>query len=178
VSTKTADFENLRAIPLVFAWTQVRYNVPGWYGIGVALQEMLEKNEGTLDKFQQWYEDGIFFNTILDNAQREMARTHIPTSTIYEDIDDGSFHEEITEDFRKAEAAIKKITGQEYILENSQVIKKSIRFRNPFTYPLNMMQVELLNRWNEGPEAEEKEPLRNALFLSINGIAAAMQSTG
>ncbi|GAA5523110.1 phosphoenolpyruvate carboxylase [Aliifodinibius salicampi] len=177
-STKTADFENLRAIPWVFAWTQVRYNVPGWYGIGVALQEMLEKDEGTLDKFRQWYEDGIFFNTILDNAQREMARTHIPTSTIYEDIDDGSFHEEITEDFRKAEAAIKKITDQEYILENSQVIKKSIRFRNPFTYPLNMMQVELLNRWNEGPEAEEEEPLRNALFLSINGIAAAMQSTG
>ncbi len=177
-STKTADFENLRAIPWVFAWTQVRYNVPGWYGIGVALQEMLEKNEGTLDKFQQWYEEGIFFNTILDNAQREMARTHIPTSTIYEDIDDGSFHEQITKDFRKAEEAIKKITGQEYILENSQVIKKSIRFRNPFTYPLNMMQVELLNRWNEGPEAEEEEPLRNALFLSINGIAAAMQSTG
>ncbi|HKL17352.1 MAG TPA: phosphoenolpyruvate carboxylase, partial [Halalkalibaculum sp.] len=64
---------------------------------------------------------------------------------------------------------------QSEILENSSVILKSIRFRNPFTYPLNMMQVELLKRWREDKDNEE---LRDALFLSINGIAAAMQSTG
>ena len=178
-SAKAADFENLRAIPWVFAWTQVRYNVPGWYGIGEALQQMLQK-EGMLGQLQEWYEDVIFFKTVLDNAQREMARTHIPTANIYHDIDDGTFHDRITEDFDKAEDAIKQITGQDELLDINPVIKKSIRFRNPFTYPLNMMQTELLDRWRNKEEAENanQEELRDALFLSINGVAAAMQSTG
>lgn len=178
-SAKAADFENLRAIPWVFAWTQVRYNVPGWYGIGKVLDEMIQDEE-ILQQFQKWYEEGVIFKTVLDNAQREMARTHIPTAQSYRDIDDGSFHRRITDDFDKATEAIQKITGQEAILDNSPVIKKSIRFRNPFTYPLNMMQIELLDRWKENKEKDEaeKEILRDALFLSINGVAAAMQSTG
>jgi len=175
-SAKAADFENLRAIPWVFAWTQVRYNVPGWYGIGKVLDDLVDEDE-KLKQLRQWYEEGVFFKTVLDNAQREMARTHIPTSSIYEDIDDGSFHNRITDDFDKAVKAIKKITGQKDILDNSPTIKKSIRFRNPFTYPLNMMQTELLDRWKEKDENSE-ESLRDALFLSINGVAAAMQSTG
>jgi len=179
-SAKAADFENLRAIPWVFAWTQVRYNVPGWFGVGTALHDILSEDDGTLlEQFRQWYKEGVFFKTVLDNAQREMARTHIQTANIYRDIDDGSFHERITEEFDKAEHAIKKITGQQFILENSPVIKKSIRFRNPFTYPLNMMQTELLDRWQQDGEGhDQEEALRNALFLSINGVAAAMQSTG
>ncbi|HKK46191.1 MAG TPA: phosphoenolpyruvate carboxylase [Balneolaceae bacterium] len=176
-SAKAADFDNLRAIPWVFAWTQVRYNVPGWFGIGTAIGEVLDKDDEALEKFKIWYKDNIFFKTILDNAQREMARTHIQTSTIYEDIDDGQFHERIIKDFHKAEEAIKKITGQTNILENSPVIKKSIRFRNPFTYPLNMMQADLLDRW-KSRDKDNEDTLRDALFLSINGIAAAMQSTG
>ncbi|WP_440999485.1 phosphoenolpyruvate carboxylase [Fodinibius sp. SL11] len=177
-SAKAADFENLRAIPWVFAWTQVRYNVPGWYGIGQALQQMLQK-EGMLGQFQQWYDNAIFFKTVLDNAQREMARTHIPTANIYEDNDGGQFHRRITEDFDKAVDAIKQITEQDEILEINPVIKRSIRFRNPFTYPLNMMQTELLDRWKSKSDVENsEEQLRDALFLSINGVAAAMQSTG
>jgi len=175
-SAKAADFENLRAIPWVFAWTQVRYNVPGWYGMGEALEEMIQDEE-QLAQLREWYENEIFFKTVLDNAQREMARTHIPTSNIYHDIDDGSFHKRITTDFEKATEAIRKITRQQDILDNSPVIKKSIRFRNPFTYPLNMMQAELLRRWNSD-QKDDEEALRNALFLSINGVAAAMQSTG
>lgn len=177
-SAKAADFENLRAIPWVFAWTQVRYNVPGWFGIGTALQEMIEKDEEALDHLQTWYEENIFFKTILDNAQREMARTHMPTAENYRDIDDGAFHNRIISDFEKTEKAVIDITGQNKILENSPVILKSIHFRNPFTYPLNMMQIELLNRWADRDEDKENDQLRDALFLSINGIAAAMQSTG
>ena len=175
-SAKAADFENLRAIPWVFAWTQVRYNVPGWYGTGKAFNELVSQ-EDTLEKLRTWYEEGVFFKTVLDNAQREMARTHIPTSELYRDIDDGTFHRQITRDFDMAAEAIRKITGQQQILDNSPVIKKSIRFRNPFTYPLNMVQAELLDRW-KAKEKEDEEALRDALFLSINGVAAAMQSTG
>ena len=170
-----ADFENLRAIPWVFAWTQVRYNVPGWYGIGNVLVELIREEGQTVQKLKKWYDDWIFFRTILDNAQREMARTHLQTAEVYDVSEKDKFDEQIKDDFSKAREAILKIAGQSEILENSPVILKSIRFRNPFTYPLNMMQVELLKRWREDKENEE---LRDALFLSINGIAAAMQSTG
>ncbi len=173
--TDEADFENLRAIPWVFAWTQVRYNVPGWFGIGRAFHTLIEKEEEVLPVLKEWYDNWIFFRTILDNAQREMARTHLQTADVYDMADGDHFDSRITDDFRKAEKAILDITGQSKILDNSSVILKSIRFRNPFTYPLNMMQVELMKRWREN---EEDEELHDALFLSINGIAAAMQSTG
>ncbi|MFH5833203.1 phosphoenolpyruvate carboxylase [Halalkalibaculum sp. DA3122] len=172
-----ADFDNLRAIPWVFAWTQVRFNVPGWYGIGVALKEMIDQDKENLELFRRWYNEWIFFKTILDNAQREMARTHLPTAKSYTAEADGKFYGIISDDFRKAEEAITAITGLDDILDNSMVIKRSIWFRNPFTYPLNLMQVNLLKRWRAAGDKEEEE-LREALFLSINGIAAAMQSTG
>ncbi len=177
-SAKAADFGNLRAIPWVFAWTQVRYNVPGWYGLGVAFNEAIKENEEALNHFRKWYKKNIFFKTVLDNAQREMARTHLQTANIYRDIDDGSFNKRIVNDFENAREAILSITEREKILEHSSVILNSIAFRNPFTYPLNMMQVELLDRWNDKPEDEDNHELRDALFLSVNGIAAAMQSTG
>ena len=178
-SAKAADFNNLRAIPWVFAWTQVRYNVPGWFGLGVAFSQAIEKEPNALTEFRQWYKENIFFKTILDNAQREIARTHLQTADIYPDIDDGAFNDRIVQDFEKARNALLKITGHDTILEQSPVILKSIAFRNPFTYPLNMIQVELLDRWNNREEGQDDEAiLRDALFLSINGIAAAMQSTG
>jgi phosphoenolpyruvate carboxylase len=106
-----------------------------------------------------------------------MARTHLATARAYNHGSEDKFNDLIANDYKKAEEAILKITDQKHVLDNSKVIFNSIRFRNPFTYPLNLMQVELLNRWKEKGGTEE-ETLRNALFLSINGIAAAMQSTG
>ena len=80
-------------------------------------------------------------------------------------------------DFGNAESAILKITGDEAILARSPVIYKSIRLRNPYTDVLNLLQLELLKR-EDAIDDQDKEQMRNALFLSINGIAAAMQSTG
>jgi len=175
---KAADFNNLRAIPWVFAWTQARYNVPGWYGTGVALSHILENGgRETLEQMQSWYKNWIFFKTVLDNTQREMARTHLTTAQHYSDPGH-TMNKRILEDFENAKHAIKKITGQDEILGHRKVITNSIAFRNPFTYPLNLMQVELMERWDQATKEEEKKPLRHALFLSINGIAAAMQSTG
>jgi len=175
---KAADFDNLRAIPWVFAWTQVRYNVPGWFGIGDALQTLINEDQANLEQLKQWYSEWLFFKTVLDNAQREMARTHLQTARRYSEQYGSKFHNLILDDYRKAEEAILAITGNKEILDHSMVIKRSIRFRNPFTYPLNFMQIELLRRWHDNSSNEDTDRIRNAVFLSINGIAAAMQSTG
>lgn len=173
------QFDSLRAIPWVFGWTQVRYNVPGWFGLGATLEPLLEEDPGLMDTLQNWYNNWSFFNTIIDNAQREIARNHPLTSNIYaERSDQVRHHKIIMDDFYKTRDILLKITQQEAILDTRKVIQNSIQFRNVFTYPLNVLQVELLNRWEKAESDEELKKLRHALFLSINGVAAAMQSTG
>jgi len=173
------QFDSLRAIPWVFGWTQVRYNVPGWFGLGTVIDDLLNDDPNRLDTLKDWYKNWSFFNTIIDNAQRELARTHQLTSQLYADRSEvKKLHEIIRTDFEKTKEIILKITGQKEILDSRKVIQNSIKFRNVFTYPLNVIQVELLNRWEKTENEEEHQQLRQALFLSINGVAAAMQSTG
>ncbi|MEX0844754.1 MAG: phosphoenolpyruvate carboxylase [Balneolaceae bacterium] len=176
-SSDSMIFDTLRAIPWVFAWTQVRYNTPGWYGIGEGLEAVINKHENALKVLQKWQKEWTFFRTVLNNSQREMARTHLPTSHLY-NTHPSKFHNKLTERFEQAEKYITSITGYDHILDHNKVIQNSILFRNPFTYPLNIIQAELLKRWKETDEKEEKEALTEVLFLNINGIAAAMQSTG
>ncbi|WP_069130873.1 phosphoenolpyruvate carboxylase [Rhodohalobacter halophilus] len=172
------QFENLRAIPWVFGWTQVRYNVPGWYGLGAALKPLLEEKPEIMDLLKKWYREWSFFGTIVDNAQRELARTHMLTSEMYSRRADQKIHNKIVNDYEQSRQIILSITEQDNILDHRKVIQNSIRFRNNFTYPLNLIQVELLNRRDRADSEEELKELKQLLFLSINGVAAAMQSTG
>ncbi len=172
------EFKNLRAIPWVFAWTQVRYNVPGWFGLGDAFKQIINENPEIVETLKKWYNEWSFFGTVLDNAQREMARTHLLTTEMYTRRGSNRLHEQIMDDFNRTREIILQITDQEEILDFRKVIQNSIKVRNIFTYPLNLMQVELLNRWDEAENEEEIAELKQALFLSINGVSAAMQSTG
>ncbi len=172
------DFSGLRAIPWVFAWTQVRYNIPGWYGIGKGLATIFEKYPDGKEIITRWQKEWRFFYTVMNNSQREIARTHIATSTIYNESTDHYFHKKIITDLDSAVNGITTIAETENILDHNLVIQRSILFRNPFTYPLNIIQSELLKRWETVKTVEEKEELTELIFLNINGIAAAMQSTG
>lgn len=179
VSRKAADsvdFEGLRAIPWVFAWTQTRYNLPGWYGTGIALEKAVQ-DEKKLKMLKKLYKEWAFFQTVVDNAQLEMRRVHLIAAKYYDGLSKGSYHKTIVKDFEKATAALLAITGQKDILDNAPVLQKSIELRNPYTDVLNLLQVELLKRWHSARPAQ-KEKLGQALFLSINGVSAAMQSTG
>jgi phosphoenolpyruvate carboxylase len=176
--SQSLQFDNLRAIPWVFAWTQVRYNIPGWYGVGSALSEFLESNPDALETCKTWYREKMFFRSIVDNSQRELARTHLPTSELYASRVRNGFRKILADEFTKTREVILTITEQNEILDNRKVIQDSIYFRNHFTYPLNVVQVELLNRWDDAKDKKQKEELRDLLFLSINSVAAAMQSTG
>jgi phosphoenolpyruvate carboxylase len=173
-STKEVDFEGLRAIPWVFAWTQTRYNVPGWYGIGTALQEILEEDSSHLQQLQQLYKEWSFFRAIINSAQREMARSRMEIADVYAELVEDGWHDHLETRFEQTRQVILTITQQDQLLDNSPVIQKSINLRNPYTDVLNLLQVELMRRNKE----EEDDTLSQALFLSINGIAAAMQSTG
>ena len=174
-------FEDLRAIPWVFAWTQVRYNVPGWYGIGSGLKKLIGNNPDAQDIVKRWFREWTFFHTVLNNSQRELARTHIASSELYLDHpEEDTFHQMILLDYQWATEYITGIAGMEKILDHNPVIQRSIQFRNPFTYPLNVIQTELIQRWvkRDITDQNQEEILTELLFLNINSIAAAMQSTG
>jgi phosphoenolpyruvate carboxylase len=174
------DFDSLRAIPWNFSWSQPRYLVPGWYGTGHALSTLIEEDPDALDTLRTLYRRWPFFRGILDSAQREMARARLPIAEQYDAMTDPelSFHDTIVEDFERAEAAILQITDQDALFDNSKVLQKSIELRNPYTDVLNLLQVELLQRYRATDDPSHRETLGEALLLSLNGIAAAMQSTG
>lgn len=177
-SASEVAFDDLRAIPWGFAWTQARYVVPGWYGIGGALEERIAA--GDLDRLRGLLDRWPFFRAVLSNAEREMARARLDIAAGYAALagEEGERrHARIAEEFRRARAAILAITGQDELLDSNPVIQKSIALRNPYTDVLNLLQLELLRRRRvaEGERAAELDIL---LFQSINGIAAAMQATG
>ena len=184
VSRKAAnevDFESLRAIPWVFSWTQSRYSVPGWFGTGRGRGE--EIDAGHLDGLQRLYREWPFFRSTVDNVQREMSRARLEIAELYGDLGkneeaDVSFHRVIADDFARAERAILAITGQQVLLEKHAVMRELIELRNRYSDVLSLLQLELLRRRRAVTDEAAVEPLRQALFLSVNGIAAAMQGTG
>ena len=173
-------FDSLRAIPWVFAWTQTRYIVPGWYGTGASLKSAIDDGTVSVEMLGDLYANWPFFTAVLNSAQREMARARLPIAEDYAGLDaaDTDFHARIVDDYRGAEDAVLAITGQDDLFDNSPVLKKSIRLRNPYTDVLNALQLELLKRYRRADDEEQRAFLRNGLFVSINGVSAAMQSTG
>ncbi|MEM1167037.1 MAG: phosphoenolpyruvate carboxylase [Planctomycetota bacterium] len=181
---KDVDFDGLRAIPWVFAWTQMRYTVPGWYGLGTAFSSVLGEDTGAHDRLGAMYREWELFRLLVDNAQQEMARARLVMAERYAmRAGDGGrgMHDRIAGEFGAAERAVLGVTGQNRLLDNREVIQVSIDQRNPLTDVINLLQLELIKRFeraeSEGDSAE-KERLAEVIYLSINGLAAAMQSTG
>lgn len=171
-SASEVDFQGLRAIPWVFAWTQCRYTVPGWYGLGSGLS-LASDDEVRL--MQGWYNDWPFFRVLIDSAHRELARARLIIARLYSrrapsNVD---FHDLIQEEFDRTADVILRIVKQRRLLDNAKVLQRSIRLRNPYTDIINLVQLEMLRRVDDG-----EVDVRAALYLSINGVAAAMQSTG
>lgn len=172
-------FDDLRAIPWVFSWTQMRYNAPGWYGIGTALGELVLDREEALHRCRDAYAAGGFLRAFIDNAQQEMARARLEVAAWYLAEGAPGIHRALVEEFHRAEEAVLRITGQQRLLDNNPVIQRSIEVRNADSDPINALQVELLRRWREaGPDSAEREELTTLILLSVNALAAAMQSTG
>ncbi len=179
------DWAGMRAIPWVFSWTQTRYTIPGWYGAGTALAEVIEAGE--LERLREMLHGWPFLQAVVAGARREMARARLPIARHYAGLaaDSGALrtpHEMIASEFERAETALLAISGQDSLLEDTPVIARSIALRNPYTDVLNLTQIELMRRWRGLDEAErassDGEALQRAIYVSINGIAAAMQSTG
>lgn len=175
-----SGMEGLRAIPWNFAWVQSRTTLVGWYGMGTAMQEFLQDNGE--EQLREMYRSWPFFRAVVDNAQLELTRAHLPTARIYasrvKPPELGRRMQSLIEsEYERTREAILRITGDDKLLESAKVIRNTVAFRNPVLMPLNVMQVALMDMWAQSDKGAP-DSWRGAMLQTIAGIAAAMQSTG
>jgi len=172
----TQGVESLRAIPWIFAWTQTRLLLPAWLGAGSALAESLEA--GRRDTLHHMYESWPFFRAFIDMLEMVLAKSDPDVAAWYDArLVPESLHE-LGEGLRERHAETRQrvleVSQHEHPLDDAPVVQRSVGLRNPYVDPLNLLQVELLDRVRHGHE----EGLRDALMICINGIAAGMRNTG
>ena len=177
-----ADLADLRAIPWVFAWTQSRMTLPGWYGLGSALSGWAGEDESRWALLATMYRDWPFFRTLVDNAQLALRAADLLIAAVYATLADPRDREAVfprlREEYRRTEAALCRLTGQRDLLDEAPWLKRSIRVRNPYIDPMNYVQVALLRRLRGNPDEAEAEEMRDAVRLTVNGIAAGLRNTG
>ncbi len=177
-------FAFLRAIPWVFSWMQSRVGLPGWYGLGAAFAQFAT-DEQHIDLLREMYAEWDFFRGVIDNAQMSLGKADMGIGKLYSSlVSDESIRErifsELDSEYTQTERWILHVTGQREILENQQVLMRSIRLRNPYVDPLNFLQIDLLRQYRAQADKESAEAQRTleAIFQTINGIAAGLKNTG
>jgi len=170
---------DLRAIPWVFSWNQSRHGVPGWFGLGSAL-EALVKARG-LERVRELHRVSPFFRALVDNAQIALARADIDVAEGYAalaDDDARSLFPLIRREWDRTVENVLAVADQREILGHRPHILATVRRRNPHVDVLSHAQIELLKRLAQSAGEAERERLLGALFTTINGIAAGLQTAG
>jgi phosphoenolpyruvate carboxylase len=149
------DFKDLRAIPFVGSWSQLKQNVPGFFGVGTALKHFEDTNQW--DKVQDLYNNSLFFKTLLENSMMSLAKSFFPlTAYMKKDPEFGAFWQIIYDEFLETKRLLLKIAGHQELMENYPDGKASIQIRERIVLPLLTIQQYALLRINE--LNKEKKP--------------------
>jgi phosphoenolpyruvate carboxylase len=172
-----AGIDGLRAIPWVFSWTQARFVLPGWYGLGSGLAKAAEQfsDEAFREMFREWY----FLRSLTADAEMVLAKSDLGIAELYSRLA-GDLHDQffpiIKKEFDLTQSLILKYSDHETLLEGDVTLQRAIMLRNPYVDPMSLLQVDLLSRWRAGDRADDE--VFTALLASVNGIAQALQNTG
>ncbi|HYL07617.1 MAG TPA: phosphoenolpyruvate carboxylase, partial [Candidatus Udaeobacter sp.] len=164
------SFEELRAIPWVFAWSQTRLNLPGWFGLGSGL------SAATTSELREAYARWPLFNVLIDNAEMSLAKTDRLIAARYLALGD---RQDLTElvlaEYDLSLSMVLAVTGHKRLLEDKRVLSWAIELRNPYVDALSHLQLTALRAVRQGRGGKAAERL---LMLTINGVAAGLQNTG
>jgi len=168
--------EALRAIPWVFAWTQNRAILPGWYGVGSALARHAESGGG-VERLAEMYRRWPAFRTLVDNVEMVLAKSDLKIAARYARLAPPAACDavwpRIREEYLRTRRMIRQVTGHARLLAENEPLRRSIALRNPYVDPMSFLQVELLRRKRQGDSHCDRP-----LLLTVNGIAAGMRNTG
>jgi phosphoenolpyruvate carboxylase len=171
-------FEDLRAIPFVGSWAQMKQNVPGFYGFGSAI-ERLEK-EGKLDEIKKLYKKSLFFRTLIENSMQSLSKAFFPaTEYLREEEDYREFWDKMYEEFQRTGRLLLEISGQNELLDSNVVTKESIKIRERIVLPLITIQQYALQMLSEAPENRtmEVETLNKLIMRAMFGIINAARNS-
>jgi phosphoenolpyruvate carboxylase len=173
--------EDLRAIPWVFAWTQSRYGLPGWYGLGTALHDAMESGE--IERLREMYHDWPFFRWLIDAAQISLGKADLDIAQVYAnlvpDVEIRSrLGEILSDEFRLTCHGVNAVIGQPRLLDSWPVLQRSIELRNPYVDPMSYTQARAIHELRHEQSEQRAELLRSVIDRSVAGIAAGLQNTG
>lgn len=156
------DFNDLRAIPFVGSWSQLKQNVPGFFGVGTALKYFEETNQW--DKVSQLYQNSLFFKTLMENSMMALCKSFFPlTAYMQKDEEFGSFWQIIYDEYLETKRLLLKLSGFTELMENYPDGKASIEIREQIVLPLLTIQQYALLKINE--IKKQKNPDLNRLEI-------------
>jgi phosphoenolpyruvate carboxylase len=176
----TRDLSDLRAIPWGFGWMQSRHVIPGWFGIGYALERFAGRGPDERGMLNDMMLRFPFFYDLIRNVELALTKVDLPLARLYSNlVPDMELRERVfgmvVEEYQRTRRIVMAVTGQSRLLEKNQPLAHSIRLRNPYLDPLSLIQIELLRRKRAGDESEE---LNYVLAATISGISAGLRNTG
>lgn len=172
-----AGVKDLRAIPWVFSWTQCRSMLTGWYGLGTGLAAAAEAHG--MDTLQEAAHAWPFLDAMLADVEMVLAKADLDIARMYTALVDEearSLFHRVREEFERTVSLVLNIREATTLLESEATLRRSIRLRNPYVDPMNILQVDLLRRWRAADRPDG--PLLDALLATVNGIARGLQNTG
>jgi phosphoenolpyruvate carboxylase len=193
----SSSIAELRAIPWVFAWTQSRFLLPAWYGFGTACDAAVRQSADatSLSTLREMFAEWPFFRSMINNIETSVAIADLNIARYYcdqlcsKDLS-SRFFPLIEEEYNRTRAAVLAIAQRDRILDANPVLQRSIQIRNPYVDPLSYLQVRFIKELRAKTESDsplpiyepghpvKSEPLLDSVLMSINGVAAGLQSTG
>ena len=174
------DLADLRAIPWVFAWSQTRLNLPGWYGLGSGLAAIADADGSQV--LRRAYHEWPLFGVLLDNAEMSLAKTDRLIGVRYLAL---GGRDDLTglvlAEYDLTKRLVLAVTGHDRLLADRHVLSRAVALRDPYVDALSYLQLRALTALREAEPAtgdEDQERLERLLLLTVNGVAAGLQNTG
>lgn len=178
------SLHRLRAIPWGFAWAQARIELPGWFGLGAAI-EAVQGDLGDLAivRLAELYRTWPFLTAVLDQAELAIARSDLGVARRYAALATAAGDEHrwatIEAEHERSRRWLLAVTGRSRLLESSPVVARAIELRNPDIDTLSELQVGRLGRLRSlPPDHPDRDALQRLVRLTVSGVAAGLQVTG
>ena len=176
---KITDIGGLRAIPWVFSWSQSRIMLPGWYGVGTAFSNFINKDSRNIDKLRNMYKDWPFFTSLLSNVDMVMSKSDMEIAKEYANLckDDKTkeVYDKILKEWKLTKQVVLDISEHKEFLEDNTYLTKSLENRLQYFNTLNLLQIELIKRAREEKTLESQI---NTIHITINGVATGLRNSG
>ncbi|MFV0374760.1 phosphoenolpyruvate carboxylase [Microbacterium sp.] len=168
------SLEDLRAIPWVFAWSQARINLAGWFGLGTALEAV-----GDQELLREAYRGWPLLQTMIDNVAMSLAKADSRIARHYLTLGDrDDLAALVMAEMMLTREWIIRITGGTALLDGKPVLQRAVRLRSPYVDALSLLQLRALRILRADEPAADTSPWQRLLLLSVSGVSAGLQNTG